>query len=73
MRDFFDETPLMQSGQSLPLFHFGQGSINLTQLTFGYEGKQVLQDFDLSLEAGKIYALVGPSGGGKSTIMKLIA
>ncbi len=36
-------------------------------------GKTVLRDVNLSLEAGKTYALVGPTGGGKTTTASLMA
>lgn len=43
-------------------------------VTFRYEeGVDVLSDFSLNLKEGKTYALVGSSGGGKSTIAKLIS
>jgi len=41
---------------------------------FGYpEGKNVLKNVCLQLEAGKTYALVGPTGGGKTTTASLMA
>src|SRR6185295_6094369 len=41
---------------------------------FAYpEGKEVLRDIDLALQKGKTYALVGPTGGGKSTTASLMA
>ncbi len=41
---------------------------------FGYsEGKDVLRDVNLALEKGKTYALVGPTGGGKTTTASLMA
>ena len=36
-------------------------------------GKEVLRDVDLTLEKGKAYALVGPTGGGKTTTASLMA
>ena len=46
--------------------------INVENLTFGYkEDEVVLKDMNLSLEAGKSYALVGTSGCGKSTLLNL--
>ena len=38
-----------------------------------YEGKQVVEDVALRLEAGDKLALVGPNGSGKSTLLKLLA
>lgn len=37
------------------------------------DGKTVLHDINLTLEAGKTYALVGPTGGGKTTTASLMA
>jgi ATP-binding cassette subfamily B protein len=43
-------------------------------VSFGYaEGQHVLNDVSLRLERGKTYALVGPTGGGKTTTASLMA
>lgn len=48
--------------------------IEFKNVTFGYEdGTNILENFNLKLEGEKKYALVGSSGGGKSTIAKLIS
>ena len=52
---------------------FGDGSITFNHVDFSYEDEKILSDFSLHLDAGKIYAFVGPSGGGKSTIAKLVS
>ena len=53
---------------------FGDSSITFSHVDFSYdEDEKILSDFSLHLDAGKIYAFVGPSGGGKSTIAKLIS
>jgi ATP-binding cassette subfamily B protein len=50
-----------------------KGSIELDQVSFSYNEKErVIQNLSLSVEAGKTLALVGPSGGGKTTICQLI-
>jgi subfamily B ATP-binding cassette protein MsbA len=51
-----------------------KGRIDFEHVTFRYESSEtnILEDISFSLEAGKRVALVGPSGGGKSTIMNLI-
>lgn len=46
--------------------------LKFENVSFAYEDKKVLKGIDFSLEKGKIVALVGPSGGGKSTIADLI-
>ncbi|MFW5882721.1 MAG: ABC transporter ATP-binding protein [Planctomycetota bacterium] len=48
------------------------GTLTLHGVDFAYEpDKPVLHDFSFRFESGKTYALVGPSGGGKSTICQL--
>jgi len=49
------------------------GRVEFEHVSFGYEkGKPVLSDFSLTVEAGETIALVGPTGGGKSTIVNLL-
>jgi len=49
------------------------GQISFRGVGFKYEGGQeVLRDFDLTVEAGQTIALVGQTGGGKSTILSLL-
>ncbi len=48
-------------------------SISLSNVTFGYEEKEVLHGIDMEIKEGTVNALVGPSGSGKSTVAKLIA
>ena len=53
---------------------FAGYDIELENVSFEYEeGVHVLENLNLKLESGKTYALVGESGGGKSTIAKLIS
>ncbi len=50
--------------------------ITLQSVSFSYSGKAedtVLHEMDLTIPQNKVTALVGPSGGGKSTVAKLIA
>ncbi len=50
------------------------GTVELRDVTFEYTpGVPVLRDIDLIAPAGKSIALVGPSGGGKSTLIGLVA
>ena len=47
-------------------------SLVFENVSFSYESKQVLKNINLTIQKGKTIALVGPSGGGKSTLMDLI-
>ena len=50
-----------------------RGDIEFEHVNFWYEqGKPVLTDFSLKVKAGETIALVGPTGGGKSTIVNLV-
>jgi ATP-binding cassette subfamily B protein/subfamily B ATP-binding cassette protein MsbA len=49
------------------------GRISFESVSFGYAGREpVLDRIDLEIEPGQTVALVGPSGGGKSTLVSLI-
>lgn len=50
------------------------GVLTFENVSFTYpEGKEVLHGIHFTLEAGKTYALVGPTGGGKTTTASLMA
>lgn len=50
-----------------------RGDIEFKNVTFYYEDKKpVLEDFSLHVRQGETIALVGPTGGGKSTIVNLV-
>ena len=46
--------------------------VELRHLTFGYGERVILDDVSLSVPRGKVTALMGASGGGKTTILRLI-
>ncbi|MCG8468904.1 MAG: ABC transporter ATP-binding protein/permease, partial [Gemmatimonadetes bacterium] len=51
-----------------------QGRVRFEDVTFGYDGVQlVLKGVSFDVEPGEMIGLVGPSGGGKTTIVSLIA
>jgi len=57
----------------LPPLLAGEGRIELNDVCFAYPGRgEVLDHLSLAVEPGKTTALVGGSGGGKSTILSLI-
>ncbi|MDB5742106.1 MAG: transporter related protein [Polaromonas sp.] len=55
----------MASSSTAPL-------VELNHLTFGYGERVILDDISLSVPRGKVTALLGASGGGKTTILRLI-
>ena len=72
-RELLDLPQLSQAERDTPL---DGCSIQLKDVSFSYggsDGKEVLHHLDLTIPQGKFTALVGPSGGGKSTIARLAA
>jgi ATP-binding cassette subfamily B protein len=72
LRDLLEESPSVPespSAQPLPEIH---GEIVFENVDFSYvKGIPVLKNINLKIEAGETVAIVGPTGGGKSTIAKL--
>lgn len=74
MWDFFDNTPSLEGYDTGKEFDYKAWNIELENIWFAYDKWQtVFENFSLSLDWGKIYALVWNSGSGKSTLAKLIA
>ncbi len=46
--------------------------IDIKNLSFGYNKEKVLENIDLQIEKDDFMAIIGPNGGGKSTLLKLI-
>lgn len=63
---------IVDSPSAAPL-EFHNGRIEFDHVSFAYNPEEIiLKDISLTLPAGKRVALVGPSGGGKTTILNLI-
>lgn len=72
--EYLDRKPLVSTDGKLKPDQL-RGQISFRQLNFSYPSnpdKTVLQDFSLELKPGKMTALVGPSGEGKSTCVSLL-
>jgi iron-chelate-transporting ATPase len=50
-----------------------QHLLELSGIGYSVGSKTILADIDLTLDAGRIYALVGPNGSGKSSLLKILA
>ena len=50
----------------------GPISLEVDAVAFGYDGEPVLKGFDLTIESGQFVALMGSSGIGKTTLLRLI-
>ena len=51
----------------------GAPEVEFRDVTFAYGEKEVLHDISFTLEKNRMLALVGPSGGGKSTVANLLS
>ena len=69
----FDTKPTMSANDNGPELRIDRGEVVFEDVSFAYRPKRpILRQFDFRAEAGTVTALVGPSGGGKSTIINLI-
>lgn len=65
------QSQIKTPSQPKPISDF-KNSVEFKDVSFAYEDKLVLKDINFSLQKGKTIALVGPSGGGKSTLADLV-
>ena len=48
-------------------------SVKITNVSYIVSGRTLLDEIDLTAEAGQLVAIVGPNGAGKTTLMRIIA
>ncbi|WP_235961141.1 ABC transporter ATP-binding protein [Savagea serpentis] len=71
--ELMDEPYDIQNDPSAKPINRANGQLSFRNVSFEYEeGQPVLQNIDFDVQAGETIALVGMSGGGKSTIVSLI-
>ena len=70
--ELIDEKPLITDAPDSVAITSFNNAITLENLSFSYPGRPVLNSINLTIPKGKTIALVGPSGGGKSTLMDLL-
>lgn len=68
-----DELPEKQDQEGAKLLEQVYGEVDLEHIDFGYvPEKQIIHDLTLKAEPGKLVAIVGPTGAGKTTIINLL-
>ncbi|WP_341839015.1 ABC transporter ATP-binding protein [Chitinophaga caseinilytica] len=67
-----DEKPNIVDKPDAIQIHDFREALEFRDVTFGYQEKKVLDHVNFTIKRGMSVALVGPSGGGKSTLMDLI-
>jgi ATP-binding cassette subfamily B protein len=74
LRELFATAPtVLEAPDAVPLPPI-EGELRLDGVSFGYDPADlVLEHVDLTIHPGETFALVGPTGAGKSTIAKLLA
>jgi ABC-type transport system involved in Fe-S cluster assembly fused permease/ATPase subunit len=67
------KTPTVRDREGAHQFVLTKGEVDFKNVKFSYDGqRQVTNDVTLHVKAGQTVALVGETGGGKSTILKLL-
>src|SRR5690606_22103861 len=70
--DLIDMKPEIKDTPDAITVNSFKDSIVLDDISFSYGEKKILDHVSVKIPSGKTIALVGPSGGGKSTLMDLI-
>lgn len=70
--ELIDKEPAVKSKPGAPPVKEFSQAIEFRNVSFAYDRDPVLRDINLTIEKGKTIALVGPSGGGKSTLADLV-
>ncbi len=74
IEELLNETELQDTGKKHILkVRFGEPEISFNHVKFSYGEKEVLHDMNFEMKKNTMTALVGPSGGGKSTVANLLA
>jgi subfamily B ATP-binding cassette protein MsbA len=70
--ELMDMQPVIRSRPDAKRITSFQSAIEFRNVSFSYQHQPVLKNINLRIEKGKSVAIVGPSGGGKSTLADLI-
>ncbi len=67
-----DEPSRIQEDPDADDLAVGEGEVVYDDVTFGYDEETIVEDISFEVEGGNTLALVGPTGAGKSTVLKLL-
>ncbi len=71
--EFLDEPEETPDTENAAAAADQDGRVSFSHVRFGYDPKNIIiHDFNLDVEPGKMVAIVGPTGAGKTTIVKLL-
>ncbi|MFC4870951.1 ABC transporter ATP-binding protein [Negadavirga shengliensis] len=70
--ELIDEKPAVKDMENAVVLNGLKEGVQFENVSFAYQDRSVLRQIDLFIPKGQTVALVGPSGGGKSTLMDLI-
>ena len=71
--NLLDETEEQADREGTPELENVRGDVRMEHVCFGYDsGKTILHDLSLHAQEGKLVAIVGPTGAGKTTIINLL-
>jgi len=67
------QEPEIQDAETAPVLKVSKGAVKFENVSFAYnEKRQILHEVDFDIPAGNTLAVVGYSGGGKSTLVRLL-
>ena len=70
--ELFNTKAVIEDGPNK--LHLDKGSVDFNHVSFSYDGeKKIINDVSFTAAAGKTVALIGETGGGKSTILKMLS
>ncbi|QSG03938.1 ABC transporter ATP-binding protein [Natranaeroarchaeum sulfidigenes] len=67
-----DEPSRVEEDPNATDLTISEGRVEYDDVTFGYDEETIIDDIDFTVEGGETLALVGPTGAGKSTVLKLL-
>ncbi|TKX43167.1 MULTISPECIES: ABC transporter ATP-binding protein [unclassified Halorubrum] len=67
-----DEPSKLEEDRDAEELVVDDGRVVYDDISFGYDDETIVEDIDFAVEGGETLALVGPTGAGKSTVLKLL-